>query len=222
MQMVPVERKESSIERWTRLSAANPRRPLSHDTLATLLLTPKRATWRNHSVTFTHDRVGYSYVDDDNALADVAEGTDVLAYVDLAAPAVATICRTDGTRLATLRMLGGSPRGIDITDKAALDEARARRATIVNRVLAGVRARPQHTIANEIMLRANEHNDRLVATWQGHEAAQGIAPAMADNTPATATAVATEQRAAKRLQAKRTAAASALQDADELDATTLF
>lgn len=220
MQMVPVERKESSIERWTRLSAANPRRPLSHDTLATLLLTPKRATWRNHSVTFTHDRVGYSYVDDDNALADVAEGTDVLAYVDLAAPAVATICRTDGTRLATLRMLGSSPKGVDITDKAALDEARARRAAIVNRVLAGVRSRPEHTRANEIMLRDREHNAAVVATWRQHEADEGVIPAEA--APAAAVALAAEQRTAKRVQARNERAATALQDAAELDPTTLF
>jgi hypothetical protein len=218
-QMVPVERKESTVERWARLSVAHPRRHLGDAVLATLLLTPKRATWRNHAVTFTHDKVGYSYVDDDNLMAEVAEGTEVLVYVDLAVPESAVICRANGTRIGILRMLGKSPRGVDITDKAALDEARARRAAIVNRVLAGVRARPEHVAANEIMLRAREHNEAVVTTWQTHQQAEGVLPEAA---PATAVAVATEQRAAKRLQASRERTAEALQDASELDATTLF
>lgn len=219
-QMVPVERKESTLERWARLSAANPRRHLGAAVLATLLLTPKRATWRHHAVTFTHDKVGYSYVDDDNLMAEIAEGTEVLAYVDLAVPESAVICRADGTRIGILRMLGKSPRGVDITDKAALDEARARRAAIVNRVIAGVRARPEHVAANEIMLRDREHNDAVVTTWRQHEAEQGVIPAEA--APAAAVALAAEQRTAKRVQARNERAATALQEAAELDPTQLF
>lgn len=170
-QVVIEERKESALERWERLGALHPRISLKTGSLALLLLTPKKATWRRHTVTFTHDKVGYSYIDDANVMAGIAEGTEVLAYVDLAAPEVAVIAQLDGKPIGTLRMLGNSPRGVDITDAEAMDEARARRVAVVNRVLAEVRARPLHQAADAQLAADRKHNDAVVTAFQREVAA---------------------------------------------------
>jgi hypothetical protein len=195
--MIPVERKESPLERWERLSAIHPRRALKAGVLALFMLSPNEATWRSQAVTFTRkdgaETKGYSYVDDDGIMADVPEGTKVLAYVDTAAPESAMIAKTDGTMLGSLRMLGKSTRGVDITDAAAMAEARARRAVIVNRVLATVRARPLHQATDAALKASREHNEAVVTAYQ-----RGIAdlPA-AEKTAASMSATNARQADAK-------------------------
>ncbi len=169
--MIPDERKECILERWERLTAAHPRSAVSPAALSLFLLTPNKARWRSHAVTFTRAGVGYSYIDDEGQLPPaLAEGTELLAYVDFNAPESAVICGLDGATLAVLRMLGGSPRGVDITDTAAVDAARARRAEVVNRVLARVRARPLHQAADAQLATDARTRDQLVAAYQAETA----------------------------------------------------
>jgi hypothetical protein len=217
--MLPEERKESPLERWERLTARHPRSALAPSVLALFLLTPKKAAWRGHTVTFTHQKVGYSYVDDDGIMAGFPEGTDLLVYVDLQRPGAALVARLDGTPIGTLRMLGGSTRGVDITDKAALDEARARRATIVNRVLAGVRARPLHQAANEQLGQDRQHNDAIIAAWQREVKPTVAAPrASASEISPLQSQVATSQEAASH----RAEVDAALRRSDDFDPSALL
>ena len=213
--MLPEERKESPLERWERLSTANPRTALKAQTLALFLLSPNKATWRKHAVTFVRDGTGYSYVDDENKLAEIPEGTELLAYVDTARPAVALVTKVDGSSLGILRMLGNSPRGVDITDTAAMDEARARRAAIVNRVLATVRARPLHEAANQQLAADQAHNEAIVEAWKRSMTPAAIVPGAPRPETAIAMAeqVATGIGAAIAQQAEATAQARALRRA---------
>lgn len=212
--MLPIERKESTLERWERLSTLHPRLRIAPSALALFLLTPNEARWLNHAATFTRDKVGYSYVDIDGVLPpDLAEGTPLLVYVDFTAPAAAKVCRKDGTPLGTLHLLGGNPRGADITNDAAVAEARAQRAQIVNRVLARVRARPLHAATNAQLAADAERREQLVAAYQAETASLPAAEALALELAAARTQ-AGEQQAAARIDqaailARRAAAATA-------------
>lgn len=200
LQMVPEERKESPLERWERLSAAHPRAGLREHTLALFLLTPNRAVWRNHAVSFTRKpHGGFSYLDDDGLMADVAERTEVLAYVDMDAPASAYVTHLDGRPIGVLRMIGGGARGVDITDDAAMAEARARRAKIVNAVLAKVRGR--HEAENEQLAADRVHNETVVAAYR--EAAAGVPKA---EQIAAARGEAAAEQAARKAEARDVAA----------------
>lgn len=169
--MVNKERKESTVERWERLIAQHPPAAVSDRSLALFLLTPNAAKWRNHAVSFSRNKVAYSYVDVDGVLPpDLADGTELLAYVDFNAPAAAVISREDGNVLGVLRMLGDSSRGVDITDEAAVKAARAKRAEIVNRVLSRVRARPLHQATNAQLAADAQRRDEIVAAYQGETA----------------------------------------------------
>jgi hypothetical protein len=178
--MIPEERKESSRERWERLSLLHPRARVSNAALALFLLAPNKAKWRNHAVTFAVNKVGYSYVDVDGVLPpDLAEGTELLAYVDFNEPGAAVVCTLDGTQLGVLRMLGGSPRGADITDPEAVAQARAQRAEIVNRVLARVRARPLHQASNAQLGADKARCEEIVAAYQAETAQLPLAEQLA-------------------------------------------
>lgn len=212
MTMVPEERKESTLERWERLVAAHPRDAVSAGALSMFLLTPNKAKWRNHSVSFARNKIPYSYVDDEGLLPpDLAEGTELLAYVDFNAPAVAVVCRLDGTKLGVLRMLGGSTRGVDITDVEATNEARAKRAAIVNRVLARVRSRPLHQAANAQLAADATRRDEIVAAYQAETAqlpaTEKLAAAIGEKR------VAAEQQAKVSARAQKGVSAQASGDA---------
>ncbi len=221
--MLPEERKESPLERWERLSTANPRQALSARALALFLLTPNRATWLNHAVTFSRKGVGgFSYLDDDGVMADVAERTEVLAYVDFNEPGTAYVTHLDGRQLGVLRMLGDTPAGVDVTDPEAMAEARARRAKIVNRVLSQVRARPLHQEADAQLVAARAHNDRVVATYQAAAAdlpaAERIAAARGEIAAKDASAKADAQAVQRTV--KRAAATVTAEDAAALRGET--
>lgn len=209
--MVPVQRMEAPVERFERFSLQHPRTALRKETLQLFLLQPNRAKWRRHAVTFTRDGAGYSYVDDENLLAGVPEGSEVLAYVDPADTSAALVTLADGRRIGTLRMLGNSSRGVDITDEEAVGEARARRAKIVNRVIAEVRSRPLHQLADARLAEDRAHNAAIVKSWSEH------APELteADRLALKHSHVAAEQQ-------KKRAKAKALQNIPELDPVKLL
>ena len=197
LQMVPEQRMECALERWERLSAQNPRQRLDAGVLALFLLQPNKATYRKQCVSFTRDKVGYSYIDPEGLLADQPEGTEVLAYVDRANPAGALVTLLNGKPIGTLRMLGGDPRGVDITDEAAIDEARAQRRALVNRVLEQVRSR--HTTENDQLAADRAHTEAVVATWQGRTTASTpLALQIAQVRSATQQQAAAEQARAKQ------------------------
>jgi hypothetical protein len=137
----PVERMESSVERWQRLISTVTLTPIDRSVLAVFLLTPKRAAYRNNAITFRHRDVGYSYVDPTgDVFRDVAEGTDFLCYLNPAAPDELHITQLNGAKTGTLTRLGGKRGMVDIRDKAALKTAAAIQAAILNRVVAENRA----------------------------------------------------------------------------------
>jgi len=208
--MLPVDRKECARERWERLSAQFPRQALSPRALALFLLTPKKATYRKHCVGFTHEKQGYSYVDDEGVLPAMEEGTELLAYVDLNAPACATITRMDGKALGVLRMLGNTARGVDITDPVAMAEARARRAVIVNRVLAGVRNRPLHQATDAALKADREHTEAVVAAYERETASMSVAEKIATSMGERAAAASQERQNDRTLQRARNDAESLL------------
>jgi len=205
MQMMrPVGRKESSIERWERLSVQNARKPLSAGILALFLLTPKEVVLRNHSVTFTHNKTGYTYIDEKgDVLAGLEEGTKLLVYVDLQHPRTALVTTLQGAVRGTLAMLGGSARGVDVMDSEAMKAARAQRATVVNRVISEVRARPLHVAKNEQLAADRSHNEALIERYEAETAqlttAQKIAAAVSDEAGREAE----EQSTVKALRSAR-------------------
>lgn len=215
LMMVPEPRNESPLERWQRLSAEHPRHELSAPVLALFLLTPNKATWRNHTVTFTKKpHGGFSYVDEDGILAEVPERTELLAYVDFNAAESAVVTHLDGRPLGIVRMLGDSRRGVDITDPEAMEKARARRAKLVNIVKEMLRARPLHQATDARMVADAAHNDAVVATYQAAAADLPAAERIAAARGEIAAEAETRKRRARPEKTNRgladlTAAASA-------------
>ncbi|MBC8010047.1 MAG: hypothetical protein H7067_08120 [Burkholderiales bacterium] len=210
--MVPRERNECALERWERLSAAHPRGALQAAVLALFLLTPNKAKWINHAVSFTLNKVGYSYVDDDGILAGVPERTDLFAYVDFSEPASAVVTHVDGRPLGIVRMLGDSPRGVDITDPEASAEARARRAKLVNLVQEMLRKRPLHQETDARTVADAAHNERVVTTYQAAVAdlptAEKIATARGDIAAKAKAEAAAKVKPDQLLSARARAAAA--------------
>lgn len=200
----PVERMESVEERWAAQLAQVTLAPLPPEALAVLLLTPKRVTYRNHSVTFVHDRVGYTYVDrGGEILGGLTDGTEFLAHFDPAQPDNLQLSTLTGRYLGQLRRLGGARGAVDIRDRAALAEAAATQAEIVNRTVSEVRER--HAAADAQLAADREHNARLVAEHRasasGLTVAQQIGRAAGEAAAADAQAKADAkavQRAVKR------------------------
>jgi hypothetical protein len=210
----PVERMESPLERWGRLAGAVAFRAIPDDVLALLLLTPKRVTYRNEAITFTlssgKKSDGHTYIDADGAVfAGVQEGTEFLAYYDAAIPERLTLTRMDGSFAGTLTRLGGRRGLVPIGDKAAMDEAAALQARIVNRVRAAVRARHAGEDAQLALDRA--HNKEIK---EAHKAET------AELTKAGQIAAAVGVIAGAAAEARERA--DALAGAGELDATKLF
>jgi len=208
-----VERMESPVERWARLSSDVTFRPIPPSVLALLLLTPKECCYQNHAVTFVHEKKGYTYVDrDGSVLRDVQDGTKFLGYVDLKAPEQLHLADLRGAYVGTLTRLGGARGLVDIRDKAALQEASSVRATIVNRTLAEVRER--HADQDAQLAQDRSHNDAIVAEHkvetEGMSTAQKIAAAAGDNAARAYEQKKADARAARPISAS--AAGSAIND----------
>lgn len=170
-QVTLIERMESPVERWTRLAAGVAFTQVDQAALAIFLLTPKRCVYRDHAITFSHERggkrEGFSFVDrDGNVLRDAQEGTEFLGYFDPANPERLHITQLNGARTGTLVRLGGKTGMIDIRDKDSLRAAAAIRETLVNRVVAHNRS--LHAEADILAGAEREHNAAIVAA---HKAA---------------------------------------------------
>ena len=158
----PIERMETVAERWAAQLSTVTLAPIPRAVLALLLLTPKRATYRNHAVSFVHEKKGYSYVDaTGKILAGLGDGVEFLAYLDPANPEHLQLADLQGRYLGQLTRLGGARGAIDIRDKDALAEAAALQATIANRTLAEVRER--HAKADAELAADRAHNAEIVA-----------------------------------------------------------
>jgi hypothetical protein len=162
LQVRPIERAESSVERWTRLTAEVQFAAIQPSVLAVFLLTPKRVKYANHSVTFEHNRAGYTYVDrEGDVLQGVPDGTEFLGYFSPDNPELLYLTELNGARTGTLKRLGGKRGMVDIRDKDALADAAAVQATLVNRTLAEVRSR--HVDEEQQLAADRKHNDAIVA-----------------------------------------------------------
>lgn len=203
LQAKPLTRIESSVERWERLARPVTFTAIDRAVLAVFLLTPKRVTYRNAALTFRHGTTGYSYVDKEGTvLRDIPEGTDFLCYLNPDAPEVLHITQLNGSRTGTLYRLGGKTGMVDIRDKAALAEAGAVQAQIINRVVAENRA--LHADKGTLEQAEREHNEQVVvahrAATEGLTVAQKIALAAGEAAGQAAAADHDRKSLARALQ----------------------
>ena len=166
-----IERMESTTERWARLAAGVNFTAIKPEALAVFLLTPKRAVWRNQAISFVHQRggkrEGFSYVDaTGEVMANVAEGTEFLCYLNPAAPGELHITAINGALTGTLTRLGGARGMVDIRDKEALKVQAALQAAIVNRTV-----RDNRELHEEQAVREQAEREHNAAIATGHATA---------------------------------------------------
>lgn len=210
------QRPESPLERWGRLSVECPLREVKASALALLLLTPKRVTYRNHQITFTHEKTGFTYVDAaGTVMRDVPDGTEFLGYVDLSAPQELHLADLRGAYAGTLSRLGGKRGMIDVRDKEALSAAGGVVRAIVNREVEALRER--HAEQNAQLGQDKAHNDAIVAAHKAATAGLSTADKLAhavDQNAAVQGARKADARAAAKIDSgkiiKRAAKAAQL------------
>ncbi len=196
MQVQIVERSESPLERWQRISQAVTFQQIPSSVLALMLLTPKRVSWKNSAITFVHDKIGYSYVDaDGSVMRGVQDETELLAYFDPAAPQSLHLADLKGAFVGTLERLGGRKGMIDLRDKAAISAAGGVVAQIVNRAQAELRER--HADADSQLAIDRAHNAQVIADYKAEVAqlstAQRIVTAATEAAGEQAVKVQTEK-----------------------------
>jgi hypothetical protein len=168
---LPVERMESSLERWDRLVRAVKFTAIDPAVLAVFLLTPLRVTYRNAAVTFVRAKKGFTYVDPTGTvLAGIPEGTEFLGYLDAQNPEHLHITQLNGARTGTLTRLGGATGMVDVRDRAACAAAGAVVATLVNREIAELRER--HADEDAALVADKAHNAAIVDAHR--EASKGL------------------------------------------------
>jgi hypothetical protein len=169
MQVQPVERMESTTERWIMLSSGVSFLTIPPVVLALLLLTPKKVAYRNHQVTFVHDREGYTYLDaKGEVLRGLCDGTELLAYFNPGAPEAIQLVDLKGNHLGELVRLGGARGAVDIRNKEKLSEAAALTATVFNRAVGELRDR--HAGEDAELKADREHNDAIVVSHKAETA----------------------------------------------------
>lgn len=131
-----VERQQSPRERWACLTAqVKPFAKVPEFVIALLAFTPtKKLAFRNHRVTFIHGGEGYSFLDLEGKLKDLAEGTRLIGYFDEAAPTQLYVTDLAGTPLAVLPR---QPGKTDLTDPLAISAAQAVMARFFHGQVAG-------------------------------------------------------------------------------------
>lgn len=206
--LVPVEqqgavivsqRPESPLERWSRLAQPASLRPVPPSVLALLLLTPKRVTFRNHAVSFVHDKKGFSYIDDSGKVTrGMADGTELLGYLDLAAPEHLHLADLRGAYVGTLTRLGGRRGAVDVRDKEALSAEAGRCATVINRTQAELRER--HAGDDAQLAQDRAHNDGIVAEHKADTAGMTAADKIAHAAGEAAAVKARSKAHAKAMQ----------------------
>lgn len=191
-EMVPVPRKQTIAERWDTLTAAHARVAIAPATLQLFMLSPNRSKVRNHSVSFTRKGQGYTYIttDEQQAINEITDGTPVLAYVDFANPATALITLTDGKPVGILRQLG-VVGGIDCTDTAAVNAARAAKRDWIDREVQDIRSRPLNQEADAQLAAMRENN----ATIEAAALARQVSVPVADRLAQAGAEAAAEQHA---------------------------
>jgi len=133
--------------------------------LAILLLTPKDVTFRNHAISFVHDKKGYSYIDKTGrVLVDVQDGTKFLAFFNPRNPAQLHVSTLKGAFVGTLDRVGGARGAIDIRDKKALREAADINTEIISRELAAINER--HSEQNDQLALDKAHNKAIEDAWK--------------------------------------------------------
>lgn len=169
MQVVPIERPESSLERWGRLMREVQIQQIPQAVLSLLLLTPIKAKYRNHAVTFTVNKEGFTYLDTEGTvLTGYTDGVEFLVYFDRGNPDMVQLCDLKGNYLGELKRLGGRRGMVDIRDQAAIAEAAAMTKTVFNRAVSELRQRHAGTDAQLAADRA--HNDAIVAAHEASSA----------------------------------------------------
>lgn len=135
------ERMESPLERWEKLNrrADCQRVKIDEAALAALLLTPKKAKLRNGRVTFTHNKVGYTFADQAAYVLNEREGEDVTAFFDEQNPDRVHIFNAKGAFVQTIKRLGP----VDITNPVAMRQTAAAIKTLENQTFAAVREKTQ-------------------------------------------------------------------------------
>jgi hypothetical protein len=200
------QRPEAPIERWSRLAATHQFRAIPPAVLALLLLTPKRVTYRNHQITFAHDKTGYTYVDQaGTVLRGVPDGAEFLGYFDAANPEQLHLADMRGAYAGSLVRLGGKRGAVDLRDKDALKAAAAVQATVINRAAAEIAER--HAEQNAQLGLDRAHNDAVVAEHKASNGAAQIVTAVAGN------AARAEAKAKANARADKGVSASAASDA---------
>ena len=215
LQVKLVERMESPLERWGRLSQGVRFTAIDRAALALLVLTPKRVSYRNHSISFAHNKEPFTYIDaKGDVLAGVADGTEFLAFLNPGQPQELHLATLNGAYAGTLTRVGGARGMVDVRDKEGLREAGGAVRTVVNRALSEIRDR--HAIQDAQLAQDRAHNAAIVAE---HKAATtSLTSAQKIGLAAGETA---ERDATRRAQAKamrgvsKSAAADLLPDADE-------
>lgn len=207
------QRPEAPMERWSRLAAACNFRAIPAAVLALLLLTPKRVSYRNHQISFAHDKVGYTYVDEEGTvLRDVADGTEFLGYFDTRAAEQIHLADLRGAYVGSLNRLGGKRGMVDVRDKDALKKTGAITATILNRAVAELRER--HSDQNEQLALDNANNAAVVAEHKAETAGltsvEKIALAAGEAAARAAEKARTDRKAERGVSAQ--AASNALAD----------
>lgn len=222
----PLERIESPIERWSRLGGDTLLRPIPNAALAILLLTPKEVTYRNHAISFAHDKKGYSYTDrTGKVLAGVVDGTKFLGFFNQRNPLQLHVTTLKGALVGTLERLGGARGAIDIRDRKALRAEADHVQAIVAEQLTELRVRHADQDAQQAL--DNAHNESIkaehLAATKGLSTAIKIGLAAGDDARREAEerlADKAQQRDCKAVAAEAQARAAALTDDDKQDFLT--
>lgn len=150
--VLPNDRPESPLERWEKLWPAVQCTKVDSAVLMMLLLTPKKAEVKSRHLTFTHNKIGYTWAfASKSPIAQLPQGSEVLVYFDPTRPSHAHVALRDGRWLGEVTRWGGPTGKIDITDPIATTEAERQMAELYGSLLSEVRSRPLH-VAEEKQL----------------------------------------------------------------------
>ena len=165
--LTPTPRRESPLERWSRLTeGVSFLKPAEH-ALALLLLTPKRCRLENHKITFAHLGEGYTFADADSSVMKLAEGTELLGYFDPAQPNRLFVTLPDGRFVGPVRRRGA----VDIRDREAIAIEQGEITRLITKtVLQPVRTR--HQDEDRALADMKAANEAKLIAW-------GVAPAPA-------------------------------------------
>ncbi|MFA5266034.1 MAG: hypothetical protein WC378_19605 [Opitutaceae bacterium] len=205
---------ESPMARWDRLSKTVEFKTVPASVLAIMLLTPKKVVYRNHSVTFLHDKVGYTYIDTEGSVfAGVPDGSEFLGYLDSSNPENLTLSDLKGAFAGILTRLGGRRGMVGLRDKEAIKTAAAQVATVFNRTLSEVRER--HADQDALLAADRVHNQAIVDLHKAETADLSKAERIGLAAGDVAAAKQREREQARAMRGARDVSADLLGDSDK-------